>query len=363
MFKLIALVLTLFTFNAFATIELQKLDFDKTAKTGKLIVKYKGNLSEVPEMSVTGDVIQITVPDSKVAKSIERSVSFASPLKDTQLRAYQTNPTTTKVKALFPYNVGKLKNKVSLKILGNSIELTFPRIKKKLAKAPSYGTILPKPKKKTPKVKKEFLDEKYLNNLLNVEKPKAKEAKKVISDEVQVKQAVGQKSAEETNFSLLKYGGKFVAFLGLVLLLFYFVVSLMKKGFIKKGKLGFLGNTEKIMVLNQHFIAPKKSLMLIKAHNQVFLVSNTDSGIHPISEIKDVAGLLKDEEKTLAGTNFDTKFEEADEDPKTETKIKLKEDIMQSNRESSLSAYSEVKDKIKFSDQIKQKVKDLKSLQ
>ena len=136
----------------------------------------------------------------------------------------------------------------------------------------------------------------------------------------------------------------------------------MKKGFLKRGKLGFLNNADQISVLNQTYIAPKKSLMLIKAHNQVFLVSNTDHGIHPISEIKDAAGLLKDGEKTISGHNFDTKLSDADEDKSIETKVKLKDDITKSNQESSLSSYLNVKDKVKFSDQLKKKVKNLKPL-
>ena len=101
---------------------------------------------------------------------------------------------------------------------------------------------------------------------------------------------------------------------------------------------------------------------MIKAHNQVFLVSNTDAGIHPISEINDVAGLLKDGERKIAGTNFDDNLGQADQVESIESKIKLKEDITKSNKQSSLSDYIDVKDKVKFSDQIKKKVKNLKPL-
>src|SRR5690606_25564288 len=99
------------------------------------------------------------------------------------------------------------------------------------------------------------------------------------------------------------------------------------------------------------------------AHNQVFLVSNTDSGIHPISEINDVAGLFKEGEKKIAGNNFDDSLGLANDNTASESKIKLKENIMESNRQSSLTDYLEVKDKVKFSDQIKKKVKNLKPLQ
>ena len=103
--------------------------------------------------------------------------------------------------------------------------------------------------------------------------------------------------------------------------------------------------------------------MLIKAHNQVFLVSNTEQGIHPISEIKDAAGLFKEGEKAISGHNFDTNLTEANLDELNEKKVKIKEDITKSNQQSSLSNYVDVKDKVRFSDQIKNKVKNLKPLQ
>ena len=105
--------------------------------------------------------------------------------------------------------------------------------------------------------------------------PYLKKSKDIMKDKVSMSMAAAKTPSKKDNFSLMEYGGKFVAFLGLVLLLFYGLVTLMKKGFIKKGKLGFLNNAEQVSVLNQTFIGPKKSLMLVKAHNQVFLVSNT----------------------------------------------------------------------------------------
>lgn len=363
------IALLFISLNAQAKITLNKVDFKKTKDQGIITVSFEGRMVGIPELQVLGEAIQVVIPDSKVKKSIEKSVSFSSNLKDTQIRAYQTTQNETKVKALLPFNVAKKKDFVSMKLDDKNFQLIFPRVMKKMSKAPQYGSIV---KKKAKKVKKSFLNEDYLNNLLKIEKkdqptkvikPTVVQAE-AAKDELTTTQAAPQvRDANGNEISLLKYGGKFAAFLGVVLLLFYVVINIMKKGFIKKGKLGFLGNTDKIMVLNQHYIAPKKSLMLIKAHNQVFLVSNTDNGIHPISEIRDVAGLIKDEEKTLAGHNFDTKLDFAEINPENDAKIKMKEDISESNKESSLSSYAQVKDRIKFSDQIKQKVKGLKSLQ
>ncbi|MBD66163.1 MAG: hypothetical protein CME62_13205 [Halobacteriovoraceae bacterium] len=356
----------LMSFSSQAKVTIKGLDFKKTAHRGTVSIQYDGQMRSQPEMSVVGKTIQVIIPNSEVSNTIERSVSFSSKLRDTSLKAYQTTKSDSKIKITLPFNAQAKKDYVNLTFRDNKIDLSFPRVAVKMAKAPKYRKIT-QPKKET--VKKENLDENYLNQLLKVEKPaeKAVDAK-TAQDKVNTKLAatngprlLGQ--SKKGDFSLIEYGGKFVAFLGVVLLLFYGVITLMKKGVIKKGKLGFLNNTDQITVVSQTYIAPKKSLMLIKAHNQVFLVSNTDQGIHPISEIKDAAGLFKAGEKALSGHNFDSKLTLADEDETIDSKIKLKEDITQSNAKAALSSYEPIKDKVKFSDQIKKKVKDLKPLQ
>ncbi|MFT6630537.1 MAG: flagellar biogenesis protein FliO/sulfur relay (sulfurtransferase) DsrC/TusE family protein [Bacteriovoracaceae bacterium] len=374
-YQYFALFLTLIISNAYGNVEINKMDFSKAKNKGVITVHFTGNLNDYPELTVTGKSIQVVIPNSKVKKSIEKSVSFSSNLKDTQLRAYQSTKNSSKIKALLPFMIQKKKDQVALTIKDNKIELTFPRVMVKLNKSPKFGSIL---KKKKTKVKKEFLNEAYLNNLLKVDPKKAdkkiaknptsifhpKKSEKVDSDTVKTTLAspslINKKG--KSSISLIEYGGKFVAFLGLVLLLFYGVITLMKKGFIKKGKLGFLNNADQISVINQTYIGPKKSLMLIKAHNQVFLVSNTDQGIHAISEIKDAAGLLKDGEIALSGHNFDSNLGEANDDELNDKKITLKDDITQSNQQSSLSSYTNVKEKVSFSDQLKKKVKNLKPL-
>lgn len=355
---------------AFGEVEIKSMDFKSTKDQGRLVIKFDGALKEYPELRVSNSLIHVVIPDSKIKREINKKVAFSSKTKDTSLNVSASSHNSSKLKAVFPFSMAKYKDKVSLMIKDNKIELNFPRVKvapkKVVAKAAKK-----KVKKKAPK--KDYLNEDYLNSLLKVDK--TKEKKKVVAgkiirpkmdnDEVKTTLAGIQKNpatSSKSSFSLVEYGGKFVAFLAVTLLLFYGIVTLMKKGFIKKGKLGFLNKTDQVQVLSQTYIAPKKSLMMIKAHNQVFLVSNTDAGIHPISEINDVAGLLKDGERKIAGTNFDDNLGQADQVESIESKIKLKEDITKSNKQSSLSDYIDVKDKVKFSDQIKKKVKNLKPL-
>ena len=382
-YQLIIFLLAFISSSSFAKIEIKDIAFKKNPKKGTIIIEYSGELNNnFPELEIVGKAIQVSIPGAKVKKTIEKSVSFSSSMKDTMLRAYQTNTTTSKVKAMFPFNMEKRSAQVNISLKDKKIVLDFPRIKVKLAKKPQYGSIV----KKKNNVKKEFLNEDYLNKLLTIDDKKSKKpvakkedkkeelekAQKIFNnlakknqDSVKTTLASPMRATENTpksSISLMEYGGKFVAFLGVVLLLFYGVVTLMKKGFISKGKLGFLNNADQISVLSQTYIAPKKSLMLIKAHNQVFLVSNTDSGIHPISEIADAAGLIKDGEKSIAGHNFDTKLTLANDDDLNDEKIKIKEDITKSNQASMLSSYENVKEKVSFSDQLKKKVKGLKPL-
>ena len=172
---------------------------------------------------------------------------------------------------------------------------------------------------------------------------------------------------------------------------------LFKKGIIKKGKLGFLHSTKLVEVLSTTHVAPKRTLMMIKAHKQVFLVASSEAGMELISEIRDVAGLIKTGEEELTGSNFDTNLYEAN---KFEKQFKIKEEVRsatgnysedypmdslddmlndtvpvkiekrqpqgQTNSTTTNAARaiekSPVVDQVRFSDQIKTKVKNLKQL-
>jgi len=158
------------------------------------------------------------------------------------------------------------------------------------------------------------------------------------------------------------------------------VVALFKKGAFKKGKLGFLNSTKIVEVLNTTYIGPKRSLLLIRAHNQIFLVGSSEKGLHMISEVDGLSGIFKDGEKEISGSNFDTNLETAEQKNPT---FKLKEFLNQDSVEGddatenfALAAVAQELDskdkeqsnkdkpvKVKFSQQIKNKVKDLKPLQ
>ena len=55
---------------------------------------------------------------------------------------------------------------------------------------------------------------------------------------------------------------------------------------------------------------------MVKAHKQVFLISNSERGMQLISEIQDVNGLIKTGELELTGSNFQTNLVDADKNRK-----------------------------------------------
>jgi flagellar biogenesis protein FliO len=385
-YAFITLCFLTLSFSSFAKITVKDLDLKTENGRGILTINYSGNLVDYPELNVNLNSVDVLIPNSRIQKPINRKVNFVTNNRHTRIKASQRRSNVTKIKTILPFTIDKVKDKVSLVIKDNKILLTFPKLKAESAyittkaKASTVAKTSPTSIRKASPVAKDLLNEDYLNSLIDQEKSFAANANSIKNvDKVKTTQSsqaankatpVSVKNAKKvplssgkSSFSFMTYVGKFVAFLGVVLLLFYGVITLMKKGVIKKGKLGFLNKTDQVTVLSQTFIAPKKSLMLIRAHNQVFLVSNTDAGIHAISEINDVSGLIKDGEKIIAGNNFDDSLGDADSDEKLVSKVKMKEDISQSNKQSSLSAFIGTKDRVKFSDQIKKKVKGLKPLQ
>jgi len=355
--------------------------FEDKGQEGRVIISLDKAIDDYPELTVKGEVVQVAIPGSFVWPKIEKNFSLKNSF-DSKLMAYQFNKDKVRVRAVLPNSLNVDPDKVSLVLKGNDIHITFPKVRTnraiptKVSRAPAIEA----PKKAN--VESENYDESYLEKLLKekeesikVKKPVAKSAPveaNMTQDKVKVGLSANQKSKGST-FSMMPYVGKFTGFLALVLLLFYGVVSLLKKGAFKKGKLGFLNSTKVIEVLNTTYIAPKRSLLLIRAHKQVFLVGSSEKGLHMISEVEDVSGLFKTGEKELSGSNFDSNLDTANTSSK---EFKLKDflsaeevDEVSDNENHALKAIeSEMKaakesTKVKFSDQIKNKVKGLKQLQ
>lgn len=384
-------ILSILTFPLTAMangVKVKSVDFTQAGTKGKVVINLEGRVPETPELSVKQGVVQVEMPGTFVWPKIEKKVTTAGKDFDTTLTAYQFDKNTVRFRAMIPYNLNGKENQINVTLREQAIELNFP--------VPGMNTAA-KSTPSNPVVNAAVYDESYLDKLVKEKEQNAPnsaansketniiaaaagaktQAKGLFAkkDEVNMTLSSAKKDATDnkSSFSVASYIGKFVAFLGLVLLFFYGVMHLMRKGVLNKGKLGFLNDTNIVEILNTTYIGPKKSLLMVKVHKQVFLLSSTDKGVEFLSELRDTTGLFKSQESKVAGDNFDSTLGTA----ATENKqFKLKElgkaiestQKAQDNAEVSLEGFlakteSQTTDKVKLSDQIKSKVKNLKQLQ
>lgn len=387
-FKIFLTLLTLLNFSHLmgSTENMSKVESVEVLKGGNLVASFSGVPLETPELSIRDRMVQVAVKNSYVWPKIEKKVSLSDKF-DTTLMAYQFNKNVVRIRAMLPYSLKGKEDQVSLTVRDGRIELGLPKAPAKTISNKEASQKALETKQKNPK----DYDESYLQQLVESKSSDetnsdimadfdqtevqvvAEDKEQTDQDEVSVAMSAQEKgeSSSAKAFSIGSYVGKFVAFLALVLLIFYALVGLMKRGVFKKSKLGFLNSTKIVEVLNTTYLGPKRSLLMVKAHNQVFLLGSSESGINLISEVEDVTGLFKDGEKKLAGDNFDTNLSQADV---AEKNFKLKEvntSYQQEEQEAStqgsltdlLNEKQTPKDSVKLSDQIKDKVKSLKSLQ
>jgi flagellar biogenesis protein FliO len=377
--KLLSLaLLSLASLSAHAGVKVTSLNLTTSGTNGYVNVTLEGRSTELPDIKVYGKTIEIVLSDAEAFTSIFKNVHGA------QLSANVLNGKAI-VKATLPYEINA--QGVDLGWKNKNIEIVFPR--GKVARVESDRPTAPVVKPALPKIEnkvmakvensvaKEKLNEDYLNDLMKEDTKSARRdtdlppKAEVKKDEIKVQQAGIAKlpTAVETpkkteNFSFAGYAAKFTVFLAMVLGLFYGVVQLLKKGVFNRGKLGFLNNTQLIQVLSTTYIAPKRSLMVVKAHNQIFLVSNSESGIQFLSEMTDTNGLIKEGEKQVTGTNFDLNLGSA-EASNYEPTFKIKENINESTPISEPKGIAALtaKDIVKFSDELKKKAKKLKPIE
>ncbi|EQC48930.1 hypothetical protein M899_2986 [Bacteriovorax sp. BSW11_IV] len=372
-------IATLFVSMTFANeqVQISNLDFKKEVANKALIkIKVNAPMKETPELVIKDNIVQVVMPNTIVWPKIEKKVTVNTNY-DTTLMAYQFNKELVRVRAILPYSLKGMENKVSLTLNNDEVELTVPTVG---GNSKPVVTV-----KNEEKVTAEKFDESYLDKLvqdkssrtLNDEVVQAQkndvkeEVKEQKIDMINTKMSALEKNDEKpAGFSMTSYLSKVVAFLAILILGFYAVMNLMRKGVLKKSKLGFLNSEKMVEVLNTTYVGPKRSVLMIKAHNQVFLVGSSEAGLQPLGEINDVTGLLKEGEKRVGGDNFDTNLVSANSANK---EFKLKEVVNTENNTQTESEQGEslanflqnnpVPDKVKLSDQIKNKVKGMKSLQ
>lgn len=382
-------VLVLAGLNADAGVKVTSLDLKTNGPTGYININLDGRVGELPDLKVYGKTIEILLTGADSFQSISKNVRGA------YLSANVLNGKAI-VRAVLPYAIKN--DGVEIGWKRKTLEVAFPRgIATKsdivvtpnlkfqksqgdLGKSSMDNKILSKVQNT---LSKENLNEAYLDKLIKEDTAKTHSSPKIVSnkvnmknDEVKVKQAAIDRTIEnpvthvtsvdqkQNQFSFAIYAIKFTAFLAIVLGVFYGLVHLLKKGVFKRGKLGFLNNSQMIQVLSTTYIAPKRSLMVVKVHKQIFLVSNSETGIQFLSEMTDTNGLMKEGEKSITGTNFDLNLNVA-ETTTTEDSIKLKENINESTPVPDVKGIQALsaKEIVKFSDELKKKAKKLRPIE
>jgi len=347
-FAIVSLSL-LMSASALAGVKVTSLNYAKEGTIEKIKIQLDGRTTDLPDVVVNNKTIEIFMSNSDAFNSIKKDFEgriITASKKDG--KAY--------IKATLP---GKIfEDSMNVDFKNNQISLSFKSEQVAAPKRAPKDIQVAKPaEKKAITTKKESLNEDYLSKLA-AEETKVEPTKIVaVVDAIKITQAAPEKKIAEikksNDFSMLGYAAKFSIFLAAVLGIFYGVVQLLKKGLFNKGKLGFLNNSSMIEVLSTTYVAPKRSLMIVKAHKQIFLVSNSESGISFLSEMTDTAGIFKEGEKILTGTNFDADLENIDSLNLT---MKLKENIHE-------SAPAPTKDIAKFSEELKKKAKKLKPIE
>lgn len=383
------LITSLISFSAFAKVNITKLSYKDDNNFGVVTINLKGALKDTPELQIKGNIVQVAIPNSVVWPKIEKQVSVNKSF-DTTLMAYQYNKSLSRVRANLPYKLDGKESKVSVVLNDNNIQLFFPKQKsltKKIVTSVNKKTAESNKPKRVVKAKASSYDESYLEKLLkDKEQTKNQPVKKIAKTETSlfeemntkkevVSDAVGTKmsSFKKTEFNFTSYIFKFVGFFALLVAGIYFVMNFFRKGMLKKGGLGFLSGTKMVEVLSTTYIGPKRSILVLRVHKQVFLVAQSEKGMDFLTEIKDTAGFMKEGERKVVGDNFDTNLDSAEEKGR---EFKLKEVVSQLDNESdshddvdpvlaALAGQTESQElnKVSLSKQIKNKIKELKPLQ
>ncbi|MBY0518020.1 MAG: flagellar biosynthetic protein FliO [Bacteriovoracaceae bacterium] len=354
---LATIIALLATVIAHAGVKVTNLEWSTQGEKGKFVVTLSAPATEAPEWDVKGGRFAMNLPAAEIEKNTVKKIEGVRLAAANTARGVLATLT-------FPQGVINADN-VALTLKDGKIEITTKIPQSVATEKTPFKAASPVDMNKRNTLTKQELGEDYLKKIeaeLNTTEKKAEPVQapvvaKPTEDTVSTKQAATKR---DESFSFVTYAGKFIAFLGVVLLFFWGIIQLMKKGVLSKGKLGFLNNTQLVSVLSTTYVAPKRSLLVVKAHNQVFLVSSSENGMSLISEIKDVPGLVKESERVITGTNFDDNVDETSkvESPK---EMKIKEDIYQST--ALIEKAGVQKDIVRFSDELKKKVKNLKSLQ
>ena len=359
------LITVFFQTQLLAKAKVSNVDFAKDGKFGVTKIKLKGEYRGTPELTIKDDMVQVEIPNTIVWPKVEKKFSVHKKF-DSTMMAYQFNKKLVRVRTILPYDLKGNEDKVSMVVNGEFLELYYPIIDtpvKAVSKAIKKG-VQKKEAVETINGEAGNYDETYLAQLLqdksNVkdntnEVPKSQvdaQLEKAFNDKVSTSNSAVKK---EGGFDMSSYIFKFIGFFSLLVVFIYGVMNLFRKGMLKRGGLGFLSNAKMVEVLSTTYIAPKRSVLVLRVHKQVFLVAQSEKGMDLLTEIKDTTAFMKEGEVKVTGNNFDTDLNDAS---KNEKEFNLKDLV-----EETPSVEVAVKNENKLSSQIKNKLKDLKQFQ
>ena len=363
--KLKIIVALLFLYgasDAFSKLSISDINFKQNFNKGELEVEFKGNLKDKPNILLKKNILQLTFPSSVVWPKIEKKATLGGEKFNTTLLAYQYNKDDVRVRILFKNN-HKLQNRdIKIKVIKRKILATFPLDGYfKFKKEKKYSNKNPR-KAKKPIAKNSALkyDESYLDKLLKDKvdvKEESNEGKNQVNED-EIKLALSSTLKKKEKNEINDYLVKFIVFIFLIIGCLYGVFFLFKKGFFKKGKVGFLKNNEGVSILSSTYLGPKKNLLVVKVYDQVLLLGSSEQGVNLITELKDTSTVIKSGEVSLSGSNFDMNLDEANKKSKN---FKLKENNLNNLKNKDNKQVNHKKER--FSDQIKTKLRDLKPLQ
>lgn len=370
------LSLTVFTIlmssNALAEWRLKNTQLRSSGESSELVMEMEGK-GERPVVSIKDGVLQVEAKNLVIWPKIEKTTEWQG--KKVTLMAYQFSKDFGRIRLVnntpWPLSEGQLE----LKETTDGWSVTIPA-------GNSNDNV----------VENKF-DERYLEQLLK-DKEAGANVPSEKRDQINVVHAANSKNTtEKAGAGLLAAGEnantndhetkaksssnpiwglvmRFTGFLAAIIAALWGIVLVFRKGFLSRGKLGFLKGDFLVSVVATTYIAPKRSVVVVRVNKQVFLLGNSEAGITNLGEISDVAGLLKDAESTSTGSNFDQEMVSAN---KKEKMFRLKEmDTLRSNEEAihsdgnlskEFDTFAPKEDREKISDQIKRKIKTLKALQ
>ncbi|MDH4469163.1 MAG: flagellar biosynthetic protein FliO [Bacteriovoracaceae bacterium] len=298
----------LFSGNLFSKeLELLNLKRKTVGQKETITLKFAGLLQERPTYKREGNNYSINIPNSKVVAKESEGMSFSS--KGDHL--------------LVEWNCEQLNNcqaigsagpasEYEFKLNGNELQLiyTINQVKtagsKKIKTQQSLSYLMSSSNKNdNPEIIVPKKNEVDLGS--KVEKTKVFEKVEKPKVTMFTSETKSQAKVPSFNFgSMQGYIIKIVLFLAAFIIFIIFGAKFFKRLISGKNKLNFLNSTQVVEVLNTTYLGPKRQLLLVRAHDQVVLLAAHETGVEFLCDVENLASVLKQQEKNIAGDNFDT---------------------------------------------------------